>query len=200
MPLWGVDLYVEDWRMRKNQPCERLWEDREKGKCKDSQIEKKWCFWRRESISWNIVSKENMVRYDVGKGRGCISLCAAQAFSASASVDIAGWAQKRWEDSIYNKPCGNRKWNWRSWSWKGKTLGRRSMKNVLERLRAHLLLRFYNSMIWVKPDLFSILKEFYLEKELLTLVGSLKNNFPNSNKCTVRLLFLKATQCELSVA
>lgn len=31
-----------------------------------------------------------MVRYDVGKGRGCISLCAAQAFSASASVDIAG--------------------------------------------------------------------------------------------------------------
>lgn len=74
------------------------------------------------------------------------------------------------------------------------------MKNVFERLRAHLILRLYNSMIRVKPDLFSVLKKFYLEKELLTLVGSLKNNFPNSNKCTVRLLFLKATQCELSVA
>lgn len=33
--------------MRKNQPCERLWEDREKGKCEDSQIEKKMVFLKK---------------------------------------------------------------------------------------------------------------------------------------------------------
>lgn len=65
------------------------------------------------------------------------------------------------------------------------------MKNVLERLRVYLFLRFYNLMIWVKLDLFLIFKEFYLEKELLILVGSFKNNFLNSNKCIVRFLFFK---------